>query len=379
MKGEKPDTKRNRMMTKTSRLYAAILSMAAAATLCAQLAGPTLKTIHNFTGTNGDGGDPLFGPTIGKGGVLYGTTSASSTSAAAGTIYSLTPPAAPGSGWAETVLYSFPDDGSTGSDPIGNIVIDKSGVLYGTTAHGGASFVGLVFSLTPPASAGQSWTQAVLYEFTGGSDGSFPGGLVMGSGRVLYGYAGVGGDGGFGTLYSLAPPVVPGNAWTHATLYSFKGGSDGNFPIGISIGTGGVLYGATENGGTGPCRAGCGTVFSLAPPASAGDPWIETVLHTFTNGPNDGAFVHGGVAIGAGGTLYGAAAGGGTAGGGIVYSLTPPAAPGGAWTEKVLHQFAGSDGLSPAPGIAISHGGVLYGTTRQGGSAADGTVFSLKP
>jgi len=89
------------------------------------------------------------------------------------------------------------------------------GVLYGTTAYGGTLNWGTVFSLTPPSSPGGSWTESVLYNFTGGTDGGTrfaP--VVIGSGGVLYGTAHTGGvNGGQGTVFSLAhlrPQAEPG-------------------------------------------------------------------------------------------------------------------------------------------------------------------------
>ena len=88
----------------------------------------------------------------------------------------------------------------------------------------------------------------------------------------------------------------------------------------------------------------------------------------------------GGVTLGANGALYGTTTAGGISNAGTVYSLTPPAAPGGAWTETVLWSFmGGADGADPVAGLAIGENGVLYGTTSSGGVSNAGTVFALKP
>ena len=101
------------------------------------------------------------------------------------------------------------------------------------------------------------------------------------------------------------------------------------------------------------------------------------MLHSFAGG-SDGAFADAGVAIG-GGVLYGTTYNGGTSGLGTVFSLTPPTVSGGPWTEKVLHSFTGGgDGANPEATVAI-YGGTLYGTTFYGGSSGNGTVFSLAP
>jgi len=81
---------------------------------------------------------------------------------------------------------------------------------------------------------------------------------------------------------------------TLTVLYSFTGGADGGRPTsGVTVGSGGVLYGTAYNDGT----YGYGTVFSLTPPASAGGAWTYTVLHSFGSG-NDGQYPDSGVAIG---------------------------------------------------------------------------------
>ena len=74
------------------------------------------------------------------------------------------------------------------------------------------------------------------------------------------------------------------DASSFKTLYSFTGQLDGGDSVaGLVIGSGGVLYGATNSGGT----SNLGTVFELVPPAPGGV-WTETVLHNFSGG-TDGA------------------------------------------------------------------------------------------
>ena len=371
--------------------------------------GPwTESVLHSFSGSDGFHPEAVV---IGNNGTLYGTTSSGGTGPAGngfGTVFSLTPPASPGGSWTEAVLHRF-TGGADGGAPFAGVVVDSGGVLYGTTVEGGTgsacnlsmgvSNCGTVFSLTPPASPGGSWTETVLYNFAGGSDGNSPWGpVVIGTGGVLYGTTpfggGVCGGLGCGTVFSLTAPTSPGGSWTKAVLHRFTGGSDGAIPYaGLVIGSGGALYGTTYQGGTGPAPCsipaaaipGCGIVFSLTPPASPGGSWTEAVLHSF-NGGSDGALPIAGLALGSGGVLYGTTTTGGTgscsgfgAGCGIVFSLTPPPSPGGAWTETVLHDFTGtSDGSVAAneAGVVIDTAGALYGST-QGGNLGFGTVFSL--
>jgi len=395
------------------------------------IAAQTPKTLYSFTGS--DGANPQAGVTS-SGTVLYGTTH-SGGSAGFGTVYSPTAPASPGGAWTEAVLYNF-SGGSDGANPSASVVIGSGGVLYGTTFYGGQGF-GTVFSLTPPASPGGVWTEAVLHSFTDGTDGlnplagvtigkggalygttynannvfklsppaspggkwhstvlytfpctvtscagGGPTGIVIGKGGVLYSTTVYGGSCSFspigcGTVFSLTPPATAGGAWTESTLYNFTGAADGESPQSVAIGSGGVLYGAAEFGGSE------GTVFSLTPPASPGGAWTEATLHNFTGG-TDGAAPAKGVVIGQGGVLYGTTIAGGNGspgvrGYGTVYSLTPPASPGGAWTETILSTFNGRNGSNPNAGVVIGPGGALYGVTGYGGASGAGTVFALQP
>ncbi|HXM40733.1 MAG TPA: choice-of-anchor tandem repeat GloVer-containing protein [Bryobacteraceae bacterium] len=119
----------------------------------------------------------------------------------------------------------------------------------------------------------------ILYTFSEGEDGYLPGsGVVIGPGRTLYGTTVTGGSAGAGTVYALAAPATPGGAWTETVLYSFLGDTDGSAPTWSPvIGSGGVLYGATNSGGI----ANDGTVFSLTPPVSPGGAWTHAVLYHF--------------------------------------------------------------------------------------------------
>lgn len=351
----------------------------------ARAAPPTFASLYQFTGDLGttDGYDPIAPVVTGTGGVLYGTTVNGGIlncqgPPSCGTVFSLTPPASPGSSWTETLLYSFAA-GSDGYWPTGAVVIGSGGVLYGSTLGGGPSNLGTVFSLSPPASPGGSWTETILHSFTGGSDGNGPkGNLVIGSGGLLYGTTGGGGNYGSGTVFSLAPPATPGGAWTETVLWSFGNSGDGATPqAGLVIGSARDLYGTTTGGGA----SGSGTVFSLKPPSAPGGAWTEAVLHSFLGGGDGVNPEFGSLVIGVGGVLYGTTYGGGKYNKGTVFSLTPPASPGGTWTESVLFSFFYSSGELPYGGLSTDKAGSLYGTTSYGGDVtkAVGTVFRLAP
>ncbi|HUI43699.1 MAG TPA: choice-of-anchor tandem repeat GloVer-containing protein, partial [Terriglobia bacterium] len=331
----------------------------------AQNPHPAFSTIYSFAGGS-DGASPRVRLTVGSGGVLYGTTYGGGDDNV-GTVFSLTPPVSPGGAWTHTMLHTFTI--GDGAYPNSRLVPGRDGVLYGTTSSGGTSQFGTVFSMTAPASPGGTWTEAVLHSFGAVGYGAAPrGGLALGPMGVLYGATHYGGNMGLGAVFALQPPASPDGAWTESVVYSFQGGGvDGEIPYSsVTMGSGGILYGTTWSGGT----SGFGTVYSLAPPAIPGGAWTETVLHSFAGG-RDGQNPGVGVAIGADGVLYGSTNYGGGSNGGTIYSLTPSA---GGWTEAVIHEFPRISGRYPAPGpVTIAPSGALYGTTQFGGASYCGT------
>jgi hypothetical protein len=315
--------------------------------------------------------------------------------------------------WNEMVLYSF-QGGTDGVAPVGAIVFDKAGNLYGATQSGGASNCdspypcGTVYKLTPPVEEGGEWTETMLYVFKGYAygDGASPqGGLVIDDAGNLYGTTGYGGTGsclllggpvGCGSVYELSPPTQAGDPWTETVLYSFQGGNDGYVAAGdLAFDKAGNLYGATLfGGGKGTTcdilyGGNCGTVFKLSPPQQQGGQWTERVLHSFggiaegeQNG--DGATPNGDLVIDGNGAIYGTTETGGFnclqyqgAGCGTVFQLRPPAQQGEEWREKIVHAFTdGDDGAGPNGGL-VSHKDALYGVTGLGGSQDSGVVFQI--
>jgi uncharacterized repeat protein (TIGR03803 family) len=153
--------------------------------------------------------------------------------------------------WAQPqmkILYTF-TKGAEGVDPNNSVTMGAGGVLYGTTVAGGKYNSGVLYSLTPPGSPGEPWTEAVLANFEGnGATRENPDGpLVAGSNGVLYGSTFGGfsnyGNGYFnGSVYSLRPPAAPGDPWHRTAICSFTP-QDG--PLAIAMGHSGILYGIT--------------------------------------------------------------------------------------------------------------------------------------
>jgi uncharacterized repeat protein (TIGR03803 family) len=287
----------------------------------------------------------------------------------------------------ETVLYSFAGGASDGMLPVGGLVADASGNLYGTTGAGGGygncspfgETCGVVFELAPGGN--NSWTETVLYTFTGGQDGGEPlAGLTIDSKGNLYGTTAVGGEHGLGTVFEVSPNGD--GSWMESVLYSFSGGSDGAYPQSTPAIRNGVIYGMTYAGGGNSCLgapSGCGVIYQLAPGQSG---WTESVLYRFTNGA-DGAFPYANLVFDPYGNLYGTTTQGGYLQGncapygcGNVFQLFHSKS---GWTLNTLHSFTyNTDGSSPFGGLLFDSKGNLYGTASGGGGGYSGTVFELE-
>lgn len=299
---------------------------------------------------------------------------------------------------SQSTIYVFRGTGD-GKQPEGGVILGSDDILYGTADRAGSDDNGTIFSMTPPANAGETWTFKVLYRLQGGDGGGYPLGLVQDAAGNLFGYALDFGSGGCGIVFELMKPAVAGRAWRFQTLYAFQGKTDGADPSGLSLGPDGTLIGTTDRGGRGPCTdpiegtlVGCGTIFQLSPPATPGDAWTETILHRFARG-TDGAIPVGNPLI-VGGALYGVTVQGGggkctdsdgiVAGCGTVYKLAE--AKPGEWTESVTYAFqGGTEGASPIGNLGIDRAGAFYGVTATGGVAhspasdpgGDGIVYRL--
>jgi len=187
-----------------------------------------------------------------------------------------------------------------------------------------------------------------------------------------------------GTVFQLLPPASAGGAWTESVIHDFTEGGDWGAPNGVILGSGGALYGTAAGASRlGPCVA-CGDVFQLAPPATPGGPWTETILHSFTGGypDTDGSLPDSAPVLGPHGELYGATYTGGVYGFGAIYEMEPPSSPGAPWKETILYSFTdGPDGGQPNA-VTLGPDGNLYGTTEIGGVSPDGarnqgTIFQL--
>jgi uncharacterized repeat protein (TIGR03803 family) len=231
------------MVRRASTIILAVVSLAVFALLTAtpSLAASDYKVLHFFNGTDGD--QPNSGLIFDSAGNLYGVTSGPV--AKSSLAFELVPD---GNGkWTERVLYRFCSltKCADGSIPVGPLVIDATGKLYGTTNYGGATDNGVVFELSPRPEG--LWTEKVLYNFCSISDcpdGSYPGSLIADSAGNLYGTTYYGGTEHGGTVFELSPG--PKDTWTEKVLYSFctlSNCNDGYLPNSVIFDSAGNLFG----------------------------------------------------------------------------------------------------------------------------------------
>ena len=334
---------------------------------------PILNTLVSFKGTNGSG--PIGGLIMDAAGDLFGVTRFGGPSDE-GTVFEISRTT---TGYASAAtLASF--NISNGFAPMGALIIDAAGNLFGTTEGGGPSQTGsgfgsgTVFEVSNTAS-GYATTPTILVSFNG-IDGEGPmAGLITDAAGDLFGTTLGGGSGGFGTVFEIAKTAA-GYAATPTTLASF-GGTAGINPSGELIAdSAGNLYGTTQSGLAGSF----GTVFELALTAS-GYASTPTVLVTF-NGPN-GRNPRGGLIFDSAGNLYGTTAQGGSTavsggsfGSGTVFEIVKTAS-GYASSPSILANFGLSGGTLPGSTLIMDSGGDLFGTAQGGGDDGDGTVFEI--
>src|ERR1017187_1050415 len=203
------------------------------------------------------------------------------------------------------------------------------------------------------------------------NDGAKPLAGPILSGNTLYGTAYIGGSAGKGAVFAVN---TDSSGFTN--LHSFTTllgpfpptNSEGADPRGGLILSGNTLYGTANAGGS----SGVGTVFAINTDSSG-----LTNLHSFTAlaGPNftnsNGANPYAGLIL-SGKTLYGTANAGGSSGVGTVFAVSTN----GTGFTNLYNFSGGDDGVNPQGGLVLA-GSTLYGTTFNGGTNGNGTVFAI--
>ncbi len=252
-----------------------------------------------------------------------------------------------------------------------------------------AVVVGSALMLSVPQQApAQNLVTLHLFGYGNNSyvDGDAPGELIQGADGRLYGTTGSGGTNGSGIVFGInrdGTGFTNLHAFSAVLGYDFKGyptNTDGyvnwaDYPEGLIQGFDGRLYGVAEGG-----LNGNGTIFSLNTNGTG-----FTLLHTFAasvasgqGGMNaDGEYPHR-LCQGSDGMLYGTTRTGGTNAVGVIFRLSTNGS-----SFTILRQFNGQTpndliaGYGPPPGGLIQGAdGVLYGVTKGSGIGA-GTVFKM--
>jgi uncharacterized repeat protein (TIGR03803 family) len=426
-----------------------IMAVAAAAVLLAVVplssaSAYTHQTLHSFCSQANcvDGNFPVGGLLMDPSGNLYGTTEDGG-KYGDGLAFKLVPNPVTGK-YKEYGLHSFcakancPD----GSQPLGGLIMDVDGNLYGTTQFGGKYGYGEIYKLTRKATtwsikvigsfcadqntcskgsiptttlaysgqaSGAPWDKSsplfgttvyggahgfgVAYELTAngykvihsfnasaGDYSAYPSQLLVDSSGNLFGVTEFGGSNDGGALYKLAA-----GTWTETTLHNFCAGPNCTDGIGgtgrLAMDAAGDLFGETLFGGSSPGCAGGGSNQGCGTVFEHTAGGVYSIVYSFcpVSGCADGLNPSGGLIVDSAGNLYGTTAyGGANPGAGVAFEL----APGGA--ESVLYEFCPQglsckDGASPGVSLLLDGQGDLFGTTHYGGAKKKGTVFVLKP
>jgi len=284
------------------------------------------------------------------------------------------------------VIWSFGGRfGNDGAEPMGTLVSDEQGNLYGTTRVGGNQDEGSIFELSPNPDG--TWLETILYSLCYDGVYCFEGadpeaGLIRDTAGHLFGTARAGGS-GEGVAFELLPPSSPGSKWAYRTLHYFCPFrcSDGSLPVAALVtDASGNLFGTASSGGDG----NGGTVFELS--RSQGE-WTFQTLYTFCS---VGVFPHcpdgwgpqAGLSFDKDGNLWGTTEAGGSwkDGGGTVFKLAPSQSD---WTENVVYAFPGyqsRNGRYPVAPVKLDAVGNVYGTFTDGNGGVEyGGVFRLTP
>ena len=323
----------------------AIAIAMAAVVLALPAQAQTYTVLYNFTGTGGDGGGPIGRLIRDSAGNLYGTTTGGG-AFGFGTVFKLD------ARDTETVLYSFAGGASgDGESPYSGLTRDRLGNFYGTTFKGGTYGLGTIYKIDAT-----THNETLVYSFAG-VDGANPvADIVQDNVGNLYSTTHNGGFSGYGTVYKLAPDG------TETVLYSFPSAQIALYPSGLVRDAAGNIYGTTGFGGA----QESGTVFELDASGT------ETTLYSFT--ALDGEDPYATLIRDEFGNLYDTTEAGGVFGRGTVFKLDN------AGTEKVLYSFTGKrDGGYPYSGIIRDAEGNFYGTTQGGGALKYGTIFKIGP
>jgi uncharacterized repeat protein (TIGR03803 family) len=246
-----------------------------------------------------------------------------------------------------TSLLSFDD--SVAATIYGGVAISGN-TLYGTAYNGSTNgYNGSVYSYTLDGAVN------ALHLFSG-ADGQNPVGGVTIAGNTLYGTTQMGGTNHGGVIFKMD---LNGSNYMVLKHFSDPQSASGAYPSAGLVLANDLLYGTCARGG-----AGFGLIFSIK--TNGAD---YTPMRTFAG--TDGGYPQAALVL-SGDTLYGTATtGSGIGQYGTVFKINTNGTG-----YSTVHTFAPSEGIYPNSSVVVS-GGVVYGTSRAGGSFGEGTVFRV--
>jgi hypothetical protein len=342
----------------------------------APAAAQQFSTLYAFPG-GANGNSPRSGLAMDAAGALYGATQYDGQCSTCGLIYKLSPPAPGQATWTYQVLHDFVlfSDGIHPISPLTNF----NNTMYGTASAGGDPICacGTIFSITPDG----TYTQLYVFDpFIPNQPtnqwplGTTPiGGLLIDTDGTMYGTTNAGGTGQPGPLGTQGAGIIyKFSGGTFTKLHDFDGDQNGG-PQGMMIfGQDGAIYGTQYGGGDPLCH--CGVIFRMNKDGSG-----YQVLYNFLGvnqigNSHDGANPEGRLALGPDGTIYGTTSFGGSPSGyGTAWSIKNV---GGSWQYNQLYIF-GSPGNLPHSGLILGNDGALYGTGSGGGDFQSGVIYRL--
>ncbi len=318
---------------------------------------------------NSSYGGPVGAVAVDSAGDVFGTTKYGGVNNN-GTLFEIVPSSSSATGYGNPVtLVDF--TGANGTLPEGNLIVDSSGNLFGTTGQGGANGYGTVFELVKSAS-GYSSAPVTLTSFDSTND--FPDSLIMDSAGDLFGTTEYGGPDTVGTVFELVKSASGYSA--PVTLAIFSRSSDGAYPGSLVMDKAGDLFGVTNLGGANDL----GTVFEMVKSASGYSAPVTIYTFDSLNGAEPTSLL-----INSAGDLIGTTSQGGMNDDGIVFKLTfGPIAPTLTVTNAALQSNQTTVSLSgtiDAAGaglpISIYDGTTLLGTTAASTAGAWSTSVTV--
>jgi uncharacterized repeat protein (TIGR03803 family) len=238
--------------------------------------------------------------------------------------------------------------GTNGAAPFAGLIAAGGDLYYGTASSGGVQNLGGVFSFQSSSGA-----IALLASFTGLNGAKPQAALTLGSDGLYYGTTAEGGANGLGGVFSFDSSIG-----TITLLDSFTG-SNGATPLAaLTLAGDGQFYGTTAQGGA----HGLGSVFAF----SSGSIVLKD---SFTGGNGSGP--RAALTFAPNGLYYGTTEGGGN-GSGVVFSFDP-----GLNTIGLQASFTGADLINPWAPLTRTTGLEFYGTAAYGGPQGNGGIFKF--